>query len=88
MGVEVITVSPRGQIVLPKEMREALSISGGASLAAFATDNVIVLKPLKMPTAADFSKWLEEAQTLAKEAGYEETDVADVLVSVRRGKKK
>ena len=88
MGVEVITVSPRGQIVLPKEMRKALSISGGDSLAAFVTDKVIVLKPVKMPTTEEFSRWLEEAQTLAEKAGFEEEDIADVLQSVRKGKRK
>lgn len=88
MGVEVVTVSARGQIVLPQEMRKALGISDGGALAAFATDKVIVLKPVKMPTAEEFSGWLKEAQAWAKKSGYKEEDVAGAVKSVRRKKKK
>ena len=87
MGIEVVTVSAKGQVVLPMEMRKALSISDGAALAAFATDKVIVLKPIEMPTAEEFSKWLKEAQKWAKKAGYKKTDLADVVQSVRKVKR-
>ena len=88
MGVDVVTVSAKGQIVLPVEMRKALSISGGSALAAFATDKVIVLKPVEMPTAEEFSDWLEEAQAWAKKAGYEKADVTKAVKSARRKKRK
>ena len=88
MGVEVVTVSGKGQIVLPMEMRKALSISSGSALAAFATDKVIVLKPMEMPTADEFSGWLEEARAWAKKAGYEEEDVPRAVQAVRERKKK
>lgn len=88
MGVEVVTVSAKGQIVLPKEMREALSISDGSTLAAFATDEVIVLKPVKLPTAEEFSKWLDEAQGWAQEAGFKAREANNVVRDVRRRKGK
>lgn len=88
MEVDIVAVSSRGQIVLPMEMRKKLSISDGDRLAVFATDKVIVLKPLKLPTAKEFSGWLDEAQEWGKEAGYEMDDVNDVIRSVRRRKKK
>ena len=69
-------------------MRKALSISGGSALAAFATDKVIVLKPVEMPTAEEFSDWLEEAQAWAKKAGYEKADVTKAVKSARRKKRK
>ena len=87
MGVEVITVSGKGQVVLPMEMRKKLGITEGGALAAFATDKVIVLKPVEMPTPEEFSAWLKEAQAWAKKAGYKEVDVAKTVKSVRRGKK-
>lgn len=88
MGVEIVTVSRKGQVVLPLEMRKALSISGGGAMAAFATDKVIVLKPVEMPTTEEFTEWLEEAQAWAKKAGFDEADVAGVVKSVRRKKRK
>ena len=88
MSVGVITVQGRGQIVLPKDVRETLSISDGDALAVFATDKVIVMKPIELPTAEKFSEWLEEAQRWAKKAGVKERDVSDVVQSVRSKKRK
>ena len=88
MGVGVVTVSAKGQIVLPMEMRKALSIANGGALAAFSTDKVIVLKPIEMPTADEFTEWLEEARSWAKEAGYEEEDVPRAVQAVRKRKRK
>ena len=44
---------------------------------------MIVLKPLRLPTAEEFSGWLEEAQAWAKEAGYTEDDLGGIIKSVR-----
>ena len=90
MKVDIIKVSARGQISLPVDMRKALSISDGDGLAAFATDEVIVLRPLRLPTAKEFSGWLKEAQTCAREAGVTEEDLGGVVKSVRikNGKRK
>lgn len=88
MGVDVVTVSAKGQIVLPMEMRKAFSISDGGTLAVFATDQVIVLKPIELPTAEEFSGWLEEAQAWAKKAGYTKEDIQGIVKSARRKKKK
>ena len=83
MKVDIVKVSAKGQISLPVDMRKALSISEGDGLAAFATDKVIVLRPIKLPSATEFSKWLKEAQTWAKEAGYTEDDMGEIVKSVR-----
>ncbi len=88
MNVDIVRVSSKGQISLPVDMRKALSISDGDSLAIFATDEVIVMRPLKLPTAEEFSGWLEEAQAWAKEAGYTEDDLGGIIKSVRKRKRK
>lgn len=88
MDVDIVRVSAKGQIAIPVDMRNALSISDGDCLAAFATDEVIVLKPLRLPTAKEFSGWLQEAQAWAKEAGYTEEDMSGIVKSVRIKKRK
>ncbi len=88
MSVEVVTVSSKGQIVLPTEMRKKLGIADGGALAALATDKVIVLKPLEMPTAEEFSGWLEEARAWAERNGCGKEEVKEAVTSVRRGKGK
>ena len=55
MPVQVITMSTKGQVVLPSEMREALSLDAGSKLAVFCEDGTIMLKPLVVPSADDSS---------------------------------
>ncbi len=87
MGVDIVKVSGSGQIFLPNEIRKKLSVATGDSLAIYATDNVIVLRPIKLPTAEEFSVWLKEARAWAKKAGLTEEDVSRVTKSARRKKK-
>ena len=85
--VDYVTVSPKGQVVLPMGMRNALSIASGDKLAVYFTDEVIMMKPVKKPTVEDFSQWLGEAQAWAKSVGYKEEDVNDIIKSVRQRKR-
>ena len=88
MSVEIVTIQGRGQIVIPKEVRKALSISDGDALAVYATDKLIVMKPFRRPSEEEFSEWLEEAQGWAKNAGIRKKDINDAVRSVRRRKGK
>lgn len=73
MSVEVLTVSSKGQIVLPIKMRKAIGISDGDKLAAYTSDDgVIMLKIVKIPTVQDFKTNLQEAENWAKSVGYQE----------------
>lgn len=88
MSIDVLTVSSKGQIVLPAEIRKALSINTGDKLAIFALDDVIMLKTVKVPTVKDFKKKLDEAQKWAKQVGYVESDVNEIIKDVRKKKRK
>ena len=87
MGVEVLTVSSKGQISIPLEIRKKMSIARGDKLAAYASDDVIMLKPIKIPSEDDFEQLLDEAQEWAASVGYQESDVNDIIKSVRRKKR-
>ena len=87
MGVDVLSVSSKGQIVLPVEMRRELEIGEGAKLAAYVIGDIIMLKPINLPTEEDFKKSLDEASKWAKEVGYKEDDVNDIVKSYRKNKK-
>lgn len=84
MSVEVLTVSSKGQVVLPVSMRDSLAIQPGDKLAAYATDDLIMLKVLRLPTQDEFRERLDEAQAWAASVGYVETDVEDIVKRVRR----
>lgn len=87
MSVEVLSVSSKGQVVLPMEMRKKMSIENGSKLAAYSLGDMIMLKPINVPTEQDFRDSLDQAVAWAKEAGYEESDVNDIVKSYRKAKK-
>ena len=87
MSVEVLSVSSKGQISIPLEIRKKMSISRGDKLAAYASGDVIMLKPIRIPSEDDFEKLLDEAQDWAASVGYQESDVDDIIKSVRRKKR-
>ena len=87
MNTELITMSSKGQIILPMSMRKSLSLKTGDKLAVHSSNGVIMLKPVAIPTADDFSEWLLEAQEWAASVGYKEGDVNDIIKSVRERKR-
>jgi len=74
MSIEIITMSSKGQVVLPMNMRKKLSLTTGDKLAVYLSDDVIMLKPVKIPTVDDFKELLPEAQKWAASVEYEKSD--------------
>lgn len=72
---EIITMSSKGQIVVPKDLREALNIGAGTHFAIMGKDDTLVLKKINVPEAAKVfwrvHKWGTE---LAKKKGWKEED--------------
>ena len=83
MSVEVITVSSKGQIALPSGMRKRMSINQGDKFAAYDDGNVIMLKPLKIPSEEEFRLWLDEAAEWAAASGLQESQVSDIIKEYR-----
>ena len=86
MSVDVLTVSSKGQVVLPVSMRKSLSIDSGTKLAAYVSDDFIMLKVLRIPTVDEFRSKLDEAQEWAASVGYTEEDVDNIVKSFREKK--
>ena len=59
MAVEVLSVSSKGQVVLPMEMRKKMSIENGSKLAAYSIGDMIMLKPISVPSEQDFKESLK-----------------------------
>ena len=86
MNTQILTVSSKGQISLPVSIRKLLSIDTGDKLVAYTSGDVIMLKALKLPSAEEFEASLDEAQKWAMSVGYNESDVNDIVKSVRKKK--
>ncbi len=87
MSVDILSVSSKGQIVLPMEIRRRLNIGTGAKLAAYAVGNMIMLQQIDVPTEEDFKSALDEASQWAKDAGYAEADINGIIKSYRKSRR-
>lgn len=88
MDTQILTVTSKGQISLPVNIRKKLSIDTGDSLVVYATDDAIVLKTIKLPSKKEFEKALLEAKKWASSVKYKESDVNNIIKSVRKNKRK
>ena len=88
MDARILTLSSKGQISLPIAIRRNLNIDAGDKLAVYTSGDVVMLKVLRLPTAEEFSKTLDEAKEWADSVGYKESDVKDIIKSVRKKKRK
>ena len=73
--------------IMPVNIRKLLSIDTGDKLVAYTSGDVIMIKTLKLPSAEEFEASLDEAQQWAKSVGYNESDVNEIVKSVRKKKR-
>jgi AbrB family looped-hinge helix DNA binding protein len=71
---DVVKVSPKGQIVIPKEIRKRLGITTGEKLLVMSRDREILLKKLEALSIEEIGERIERA---AKERGID----VDKLIS-------
>ena len=88
MNARILTLSSKGQISLPIAIRRNLNIDAGDKLAVYTSGDVVMLKVLRLPTIEEFSETLDEAKEWADSVGYKESDVDNIIKSVRRKKRK
>lgn len=72
---EMVTMSSKGQIVVPKGLRKEFGLGTGTNFAIFGKDDTLILKKVNMPTAKEvFEKVHKWGTALAKNKGWKEKD--------------
>jgi len=74
--IEMATVSSRGQICIPNDMREEMGLKEGSKVLFLLTDDSIIMKKVNMQTWAEVTKPLKEA--MAK-TNLKESDVLGIV---------
>ena len=85
---DIAAVSSKGQIVLPKAMRDRLQIDTGARLMVISDGNSIILQPIPKPDLSEFQTLMEAASGRAAEAGMTEEDIPSAVKTVRNRRHK
>ena len=87
MITEITVMSSRGQVVLPKNIREKLGLYSGSKLMVFSDGDNILLKPIKQPDMSEFTNLMDQAEQWAGDVGMTEDDITEVIKSVRARKR-
>lgn len=84
---DITAVSSKGQVVLPKAIRDKLQIVPGVKLMVFSDGNSILLKPIPEPDISEFQKLMEAASDWASDVGMTEEDIDSAIQAVRSRRK-
>ena len=87
MPIDVLTLSTKGQLVLPNDLRKNLSLEPGDKIIAYWSNDSIVLKKLELPSDNDFEKEIDETVKYAKENGIKEQDISNIIKAYRSEKR-
>ncbi len=79
--LEVTSMSSRGQVVIPLDIRQQLGLKEGEKFVVIGEDDTVVLKKITMPS---FDKLLQKTMRFAKEKGVTKEDVEDAIKRARK----
>ena len=90
MTVDIVTMSSKGQIVIPQDVREELQAHTGTIFAVIGSKDTIVLKKITTPNREELIKDLgniaKEGRKRAEKLGIKETDVPELVNKIRKRK--
>ncbi len=80
------TLSSKGQVVIPEEIRDRLGLKPGAQFVVLGDKDVVIFKVLQPPAPRDFATLVQQARTAAKRTGMRRSDIARAVAKARRSK--
>ena len=83
-NIEITSMSSRGQVVIPQNLREKLKIREGEKFVVIGEGNTIILKKLEMPSFDEFDKLLRKTREFAKNKGLKEKDIEEAINATRK----
>ncbi len=79
LNVETTTLSSRGQVVLPQEVRERLKLSEGDKFLVIAEGDTVLLKAIKPVSKDIFESMLKATKDAVKKAGLLPKDLETAM---------
>ncbi|MDO4962408.1 MAG: AbrB/MazE/SpoVT family DNA-binding domain-containing protein [Eubacteriales bacterium] len=87
INTEVTALSSKGQVVLPKTIRDSLELSAGSKFLIFSDGQNILLKPIRQPDIREFDSLMDAAASWAASVGMEESEIMEAVKAVRKNRK-
>ena len=80
------TLSTKGQVVIPEEIRAQLGLEPGAQFVVIADRDVVIFKLLEPPSLKDFAAIVGQARKVARQTGMTQADITNAVKKVRRSR--
>ena len=82
--VAVTSMSSKGQVVIPLDVRTRLGLKEGEKFAVLGEGDTVVLKKISMPSLADFDVLREKTEKYVAERRIKPKDVKEAIKRARR----
>lgn len=83
IATEVTSLSSKGQIVIPNEIRKAMHLAIGAKLMIMTDGSNLLLKSIEPSRFEEFQPLIVESRKFAKSAKLKKADVSAAIRKVR-----
>ena len=81
--MQVTSVSSKGQIVIPSDIRETMGISIGMKMIIFTDGNNLLLKPIQEPHFETFKELVKESREFVTKSHLKKMNVKKFIKQVR-----
>ena len=68
MKMDITSMSTKGQVVIPRDIRTILGLVLGSKLAIFTDKVRVLLRPLRPVEVREFGKFIEQSESALKKA--------------------
>jgi antitoxin PrlF len=83
-NIDITSMSSRGQVVIPLNLRELMGLKDGEKFAITGKEDTIVLKKIQMPSFNDFDKLMQQTQEFAKSKNLLQKDLNEAIKRARK----
>lgn len=73
-NIDYTKLSSKGQIIVPKGIRDSLNMKTGEIFVIFADRDTIILKRVQRPSDTDLKEMFARSQRLARQRGLNRAD--------------
>jgi len=79
MSEEIVKMSPKGQLVVPKEIREQAGFNPSDRFIAVSVDDGVMFKKIDFDVEEEYEKLSQQVQQRFEEKGVTEDEVEDAV---------
>lgn len=83
---EIATMTSRGQIVIPKNIRQSMMLDSGSKFIVMGDGDTVVLKKFEMPSPNSLKTLLAQSRRVARQSNLKKSEVSRAIKEARRKK--